>query len=106
VGGACLLASLDLCGVCVPLPRASLIQTSVSTQLSTAQPNSASSLGCGDALMRASACAMQPLTKKVQLRVRDEAGGKWRTVAVPQSVRALVLLNIQVMVGGAGWSFH
>lgn len=27
--------------------------------------------------------------------------GKWRTVPVPQSVRALVLLNIQVRVGGA-----
>lgn len=37
---------------------------------------------------------------KMRLRVRDEAGGQWREVAVPRSVRALVLLNIQV--GGLG----
>jgi len=40
--------------------------------------------------------ALQPLTNKLRLRVRDEEGGEWREVAVPRSVRALVLLNIQV----------
>ncbi len=43
---------------------------------------------------------LQPLMNKMRLRVRDEAGGQWREVTVPRSVRALVLLNIQV--GGLG----
>ena len=39
----------------------------------------------------------QPLTNKLRLRVRDEQDGPWREVTVPRNVRALVLLNIQVM---------
>ncbi|KAL4424008.1 hypothetical protein ABPG75_001309 [Micractinium tetrahymenae] len=45
-------------------------------------------------------CGAQPLTNKMRLRVRDEEGGQWREVAVPRSVRALVLLNIQSYGGG------
>jgi diacylglycerol kinase (ATP) len=41
-------------------------------------------------------CGAQPLTNKMRLRVRDDPGSEWREVAVPRSVRALVLLNIQV----------
>lgn len=40
--------------------------------------------------------SLQPLTNKMRLRVRDDSGSEWREVAVPRSVRALVLLNIQV----------
>lgn len=47
--------------------------------------------------------ALQPLTSKMRLRVRDQAGGEWREVAVPRAVRALVLLNIQVGASRAGW---
>ena len=36
----------------------------------------------------------------MRLRVRDEEGGEWREVAVPRSVRALVLLNLQSYGGG------
>ena len=32
---------------------------------------------------------------KLRLRVRDAPGAEWREVAVPKSVRALVLLNLQ-----------
>lgn len=35
----------------------------------------------------------------MRLRVRDDPGSEWREVAVPRSVRALVLLNIQVRGG-------
>lgn len=44
-------------------------------------------------------CHPQPLTNKMRLRVRDDPGSEWREVAVPRSVRALVLLNIQVRGG-------
>lgn len=37
----------------------------------------------------------QPLVNKMRLRVRDGPGAEWREVAVPKSVRALVLLNLQ-----------
>lgn len=41
---------------------------------------------------------LQPLTNKMRLRVRDNPRSEWREVAVPRSVRALVLLNIQVLL--------
>lgn len=50
-------------------------------------------------LPRTPPLAPQPLTNKLRLRVRSEEGGEWREVTVPRSVRALVLLNLQV--GGA-----
>ena len=40
-------------------------------------------------------CGAAPLVNKLRLRVRNRPGEGWREVAVPRSVRALVLLNLQ-----------
>ena len=60
--------------------------------------------------MPAGAALVQPLANKLKLRVLDEKSAEWREVAVPRSVRALVLLNIQVADFFAVWmplsAFH
>ncbi len=46
-------------------------------------------------------CGAPPLVNKLRLRVKDKKGdAEWREVAVPRSVRALVLLNLQSYGGG------
>ena len=45
-------------------------------------------------------CGAPPLAATVRLRVRDAPDAAWRDLALPRSVRAVVLLNLQSYGGG------
>lgn len=49
-------------------------------------------------------CCTRPLATKVSLAVQKPGSGEWHEVVIPNSVRALVLMNLQVSTGLHGWA--